>query len=123
MNGLLPAVVQHVRQAGPDKGVNVDALAGRVTMDAISLAIFGKTMGCTEELSKECKPRLAELTDKGECFLEVLQNQIVQWRLPGVMITESVRGKSWAKARRRALLQNWQALKEARKEQFEARPS
>ncbi len=69
LNDLLPAVVEHIKKAGPEKGVNVDSIAGRVTMDAISLAIFGKTMGCTDDLAQESKPRLAELTADGELLL------------------------------------------------------
>ena len=66
LSNLMPAVIAHVKQAGPTKGINVDSIAGRVTMNAISLAIFGKTMGCCDELAQESRPRLAQLTADGE---------------------------------------------------------
>ena len=61
----MPAVVSYVKKAGPDRGINVDAMAGRVTMDAISLAIFGQTRGHVDDIAADSKPAVAEVAATG----------------------------------------------------------
>ncbi|KAK9821533.1 hypothetical protein WJX74_007991 [Apatococcus lobatus] len=58
LNDLLPAVLEHIRQVGTGKSVNIESIASRVTMDAIHLAIFGKTRGCVERVSEDTKPEM-----------------------------------------------------------------
>lgn len=67
LNNLLPTVVEHIRQVGAGKSVNIESIAGRVTMDAISLTIFGKTRGCVEGLAQDTKPELGIIAQQGEC--------------------------------------------------------
>ena len=62
---LMQAVVSHAGSKGPAAPVDVFAVAGHVTMDAISLSIFGQDAGSTADLSAP-KPRYAKLLDPGE---------------------------------------------------------
>ena len=78
LNDLLPAVVEHIKQVRAGKSVNVESPAGRVTMDAISLAIFGKTRGCMEGLAQDNKPEMEIIAQQGErsasCFMHIIES-------------------------------------------------
>lgn len=58
--------MEHIREAGAGRSVNIESIAGRVTMDAISLAIFGKSRGCVEELALDTRPELGMTAAEGK---------------------------------------------------------
>lgn len=60
---LMPAVIDHMRSVGPESNVDVHNMAGHVTMDAISLAIFNEDLGGTQKLALGTKPDYAVLMD------------------------------------------------------------
>ena len=58
-------VVRHINSEGPSRAVNVFALAGHVTVDAISLSLYGHEAGSTDDLTVP-KPRYAQILDPGQ---------------------------------------------------------
>ncbi|KAK9821507.1 hypothetical protein WJX74_005016 [Apatococcus lobatus] len=79
LNDLLPSVVEHIKHVGTGKSVNIESIGGRVTMDAISLAIFGKTRGCVEELSRDTKPEMGIIAQ--DAFDAVIATVPAPWLL------------------------------------------
>ncbi|KAK9846759.1 hypothetical protein WJX84_008207 [Apatococcus fuscideae] len=62
LSGLMQPVVSHIDSKGASGAVNVFALAGHVTVDAISLSLYGHDAGSTSDLSIP-KPRYAQILD------------------------------------------------------------
>ena len=71
-------VVRHINSEGPSRAVNVFALAGHVTVDAISLSLYGHEAGSTDDLTVP-KPRYAQILDPVQPYLIKICTSIDSW--------------------------------------------